>query len=82
MISQIDVSLTEFTWNFREVTFAIPQVNYADYIRIADYIDLIRGLSILFEFLRNSGHLTGLIRHYSTAASFGGVVYSPRDITV
>ena len=42
MIPQIDVSLTEFTWNFREVKFAIPQGNYADYVRIADYIDLLK----------------------------------------
>ena len=46
MIPQIDVSLTEFTWNFREVKFAIPQGNYADYVRIADYIDLLEVSSI------------------------------------
>ena len=77
MIPQIDVSLTEFTWNFRELKFAIPQGNYADYVRIADYIELLKVSSILFEFLRNSGYLTGHIRHYSIAASFGVVVYSP-----
>ena len=42
MIPQIDVSLTEFTWNFREVKFAIPQGSYADFIRIADYIELLK----------------------------------------
>ena len=42
MIPQIDVSLTEFTWNFREVKFAIRQGNYADYLRIADYIEFLK----------------------------------------
>ena len=42
MIPQIDVSLTELTWNFRKVKFAIPQGSYADFIRIADYIDILK----------------------------------------
>ena len=42
MIPQIAGSLTEFTWNFRVLKFAIHQGNYADYVRIADYIDLLK----------------------------------------
>ena len=40
MISQITGSLTEFTWNFRVLNIANPQVNYAYYLRIADYIGI------------------------------------------
>ena len=31
MIPQITERLTEFTWNFRELKFAIHQGKYADY---------------------------------------------------
>ena len=40
MIPQIAESLTEFTRNFRVLNLANPQVNYADYLRIADYIGI------------------------------------------
>ena len=38
MIPQITESLTEFSMNVRVLNLANPQVNYADYLRIADYI--------------------------------------------
>ena len=71
MIPQIDVSLTEFTWNFRELKFAIHWGNYADFIRIADYIGNIKFRQFLFEILPEIGTiLTNAKIHRKSPGNF------------